>query len=245
MLDATRCSLAGLCLCLLAISAAAFPSSTVFCCAFLSLLLFGCPLFARLIIPSQAKPVAVKRHRRRVLLKTDTVANDSIGASVPEALASNSTKAFTFQADLWNAGVYGTSFMAVAAALLVAEIGAMAAMQAGDSNGMQAWDNNATLLHSGSQCFCLSGNASGLRSVCSAQLVLDHDGVDRSGCGGGARLGLGHGNRLSSGGGGQLGSEGDSRVVFSTCAQLRSGNRYRKLPRFTRKLPSVQLCFRT
>jgi hypothetical protein len=180
MLDATRCSLAGLCLCLLAISAAAVPSSTVFCCAFLPLLLFGYPLFARLIIPSQAKPVAVKRHRKRVRLKTDTVANDSIGASVPEALASNTTKAFTFQTDLWNAGIYGTSFMAVAAALLVAEIGvAVLARVPATSAAMQAGDSNATLLHSGSQCFCLSGNASVLRSGCSAQLVLD--GVDRSG----------------------------------------------------------------
>jgi hypothetical protein len=73
MLEATRCSLAGLCLCLLAISASALPSSTVFCCASLPLLLYGYPLFARFLIPSQAKPVAVKRHRKRVRLKTDTL----------------------------------------------------------------------------------------------------------------------------------------------------------------------------
>ena len=50
-------------------------------------MLFGCPLFARFLIPSQAKPVAVKRHRKRVRLKTDAVANDSIGASVQETRA--------------------------------------------------------------------------------------------------------------------------------------------------------------
>jgi hypothetical protein len=38
------------------------------------LLLFGCPLFARFLIPSQVKPVAVKRHRKRVRLKTDAPA---------------------------------------------------------------------------------------------------------------------------------------------------------------------------
>ena len=86
MLDATSCSLAGLCFCLLAISAAALTSSTIFCCIFqvLPLLLFGCPLFPRFLFPSQAKPVAVKRHRKRGRLKTDTVANDNIGASGQE-----------------------------------------------------------------------------------------------------------------------------------------------------------------
>ena len=153
MLDATRCSLAGLFLCLLAISAAALPSFTVFCFAFLPLMLFGCLLFARLIIPSQAKPVAVKRHRKRVRLKTDTVANDSIGTSDQEALASNPTSAFTFHADFWNAGIYGTSVMAVAAALLLAGIGVSALVPA-TSAAMQVGNRNATLFHSGSQCVC-------------------------------------------------------------------------------------------
>jgi hypothetical protein len=81
MLEATNFSLVGLCFCLLAISAAA-PPSTIFCCTFLSCLLFGCPLFARYLIPSQAKPVAVKRHRKPVRLKKDAVMNDSIGASI-------------------------------------------------------------------------------------------------------------------------------------------------------------------
>jgi hypothetical protein len=58
-----------MCLCLLAISASAFPSSTVFCCASLPLLLHECTFFARFLIPSQAKLVAVKRHRKRVRLK--------------------------------------------------------------------------------------------------------------------------------------------------------------------------------
>ena len=87
MLVVTEASLVGLCFCLLAFSAAAPPSSTIFCCTFLPLLLFGCPLIARFLIPSQAKPVAVKRHRKRVRLKTDRVANDSIGTSVQEAQA--------------------------------------------------------------------------------------------------------------------------------------------------------------
>ena len=40
MLEATSCSFAGLCFCLLAISAAAVPSITIFCCTVLPLLLF-------------------------------------------------------------------------------------------------------------------------------------------------------------------------------------------------------------
>ena len=75
-------SLAGLCFCLLALSAAAIPSSTIFYCTFVPLLLFGCSLFARsLLLPSQAKPVvAVKQHRKHGRLKADKVEND-IGAS--------------------------------------------------------------------------------------------------------------------------------------------------------------------
>jgi len=87
MLDATSC-LAGLCFCLLAISAAA-PPSTIFCRSFLPLLLFGFPLFARFLIPSQAKPVAVKRHKKRARLKTAAVVKDSIGASVQMSLSNN------------------------------------------------------------------------------------------------------------------------------------------------------------
>jgi hypothetical protein len=79
MLNTTlRYFLAGLCFCLIAISAAALTSSTIFCCTFLALLLFGYLLFARLLISSQAKPVAVKRHRKRGRLKSDTAVSDSI-----------------------------------------------------------------------------------------------------------------------------------------------------------------------
>ena len=213
MLDATRCSLAGLCLCLLAISASAFPSSTVFCCASLPLLLHGCPFFARFLIPSQAKPVAVKRHRKRVRLKTDTVANDSIGASVQEARANNTSRdAFAFPTELWNVGFYGTFFMAVAAALFVAGIVAMApSLAPATSAAMQAEYSNAVFSH----------YENGLGSVCSVWLVLD--GINRSGCCGNARLEWCHGDRLSSGGGGQLGGEGGSRLGWGAGARLRSG----------------------
>ena len=104
MLDATTSCLAGLCFCLLAISAAA-PPSTIFCRSFLPLLLFGFPLFARFLIPSLAKPVAMKRHKKRGRLKMAAVVKDSIGASVQETLA---------------ACCRGTSFIAVAVALSVA-----------------------------------------------------------------------------------------------------------------------------
>jgi hypothetical protein len=79
MLEATAsCSHAGLCFCLLSISAVDRTSSTIFFCMFLRLLLFGCPLFARFLIPSQVKPVTVKRQRKRGRLKPDTtVAYDS------------------------------------------------------------------------------------------------------------------------------------------------------------------------
>jgi hypothetical protein len=75
---------------LLAISAAAIPSSTIFYCTFVLLLLFGCSLFARsLLLPSQAKPVvAVKQHRKHRRLKTDKVENDT-GASMHKALVNN------------------------------------------------------------------------------------------------------------------------------------------------------------
>jgi len=91
MLEATTsCSLAGLCFCLLAISAVDLTSSTIFCCTFLPLLLFGCPLFARFLIPSQVKPVAVKRHRKRGRLKTDTtVAYECTRGSVKGAFAND------------------------------------------------------------------------------------------------------------------------------------------------------------
>jgi hypothetical protein len=86
MLNTTlRYFLAGLCFCLIAISAAALTSSTIFCCTFLALLLFGYLLFARLLISSQAKPVAVKRHRKRGRLKSDTAENDHIGVPLHEA----------------------------------------------------------------------------------------------------------------------------------------------------------------
>jgi hypothetical protein len=85
------------------------------------LLLFGCPLFARFLIPSQVKPVAVKRHRKRVRLKTDALVNDS-KASVQNAVAIHTTSnAFAFYAALWNTGCHWTSFTAAAFALLVAE----------------------------------------------------------------------------------------------------------------------------
>ncbi len=76
-------SLAGLCICFLAISAAAIPSSTIFYCTFVPLLLFGCSLFARsLLLASQARPVvAGKQHRKHGQLKMDKVENDS-GASM-------------------------------------------------------------------------------------------------------------------------------------------------------------------
>ena len=220
MLEATRCSLAGLCFCLLAISAAALPS-TIFCCTFLPLLLFGCPLLARFLIPSQAKPVAVKRHRKRVRLKRDTVANDSMGVSVQEALASDTTRdAFAFHAELWNTGCRGASAMAVVVALLVAGIvatslapAALAAMRTGDSDAIP--------FHSGSKCRSVSGN--GLRSSFIAS--LGSDAVDRSGYGGGDRLGWGDGgrlgciggDRLDSGAGGQLRCEGGSRPGHDSC----------------------------
>ena len=198
MLEATRCSLAGLCLCLVAISASALPSSTVFCCASLPLLLYGYPLFARFLSPSQAKPVAVKRHRKRVRLKTDTVVNDRIGASVREALANYTTRdAFAFPAELWNSDFFGTSFMAVSDAVFVAGIVATALAPV-TSAAMLSEDSNSVFSQYGH----------GLGSVCSVRLVLD--GINRSGCGGDARLGWGHGDRLSSGGGGQLGCEGGS-----------------------------------
>ncbi len=112
MLEALRCSLAGLCFCLLVISAAALSSSSIFRCTFLPLPLFGCPLSARFFIPSQAKPVAVKRHRRRVRLKTDTVANDSIGASGQKALATDTTlDTFAFQIERLVSGCRGNSFV--------------------------------------------------------------------------------------------------------------------------------------
>jgi hypothetical protein len=73
MLEATiSCSLAGLCSCLLAISAVDLTPSTIFCCTFLPLLLFGCPLFDRFLISSQVKSIAVKRHRKCGRLKMDT-----------------------------------------------------------------------------------------------------------------------------------------------------------------------------
>jgi hypothetical protein len=86
------------------------------------LLLFGCPLFARFLIPSQVKPVAVKRHRKRVRLKTDEGANDS-KASVQDALAIHTT---SNTSALWSTGLHWTSFTAAAFALLVAGIVATA-----------------------------------------------------------------------------------------------------------------------
>jgi hypothetical protein len=88
------------------------------CChgTFLPLLLFGCPLFARFLFTSQAKPVAMKQHRKRGRLKTDTVANDSIGASFQEALATDATlDAFAFNTELisdgsWRYFMNGQSF---------------------------------------------------------------------------------------------------------------------------------------
>jgi hypothetical protein len=106
MLEATSCSIAGLCFCLLAISAAALPS-TFFCRSFLPLLLFGGTLFSRFFIPPHAKPVAVKRHRKRGRLKTETAVNASIGTLVKEALPTCCR---------------GSSLIAVAVALSVAEV---------------------------------------------------------------------------------------------------------------------------
>jgi hypothetical protein len=79
----------GTVLLLLAISAGALPSSTIFCCTFLPLLLFGFPSFACFLFPSQAKPVAMKRHRKRGRLKTDTAVKGSMGGLAKEALSCN------------------------------------------------------------------------------------------------------------------------------------------------------------
>ena len=77
MLEATSCSFAGLCFCLLAISAAALPS-TFFCRSFLPLLLFGCKLYSRFFISPQAKPVGEKQHRKHKRLKTQTHETDAV-----------------------------------------------------------------------------------------------------------------------------------------------------------------------
>jgi hypothetical protein len=91
MLEATRsCSLAGLYFCLLIISAVDLTSSSIFCWAFLPLLLFGCLLIFRFLISSQPKPAAMKGHKKRGRLKTGTtVAYDSAGASVNEVLGND------------------------------------------------------------------------------------------------------------------------------------------------------------
>ena len=160
MLDATSCSLAGLCFCLLAISAAALTSSTIFCCIFqvLPLLLFGCPLFARFKFPSQAKPVAVKRHRKRGRLKTDTVANDNIGASGQEALATDTTlDAFAFQAERRMTGCNWNSFVAMVVAVSVVGAAAgiaLAIMQSGVSNTLS--------FYSKAECGSNSGGNTGV-----------------------------------------------------------------------------------
>jgi hypothetical protein len=86
-------------------------------------LAIGCPLFSRLLIPSQAKLVAVKRHRRQGRLRPDTVANDSVGDSVHGALVTDTTlEFFAFSAKFCYTVSRGTFFMAVAVALSVAGI---------------------------------------------------------------------------------------------------------------------------
>ena len=211
MLEATRWSLTGLCFCLLAISAGALPSSTIFCCTFLPLLLFGCPLFARFLFPSQAKPVAVKRHRKRGRLKTDTVAKGSMGGLAQEELLSDAS---AVHAELWIAGGSWTFSMVVAAALSVAGIVATSLALAAWA-GMQTGDSDAVHFHCGSKCRSFSGN--GLRSDCSSSLGSDA----RSGYGCGYRLGSGDGSRLGdrldSDACGQFRHDGGSRPGHDSC----------------------------
>ena len=236
MLDATRCSLAGLCFCLLAISAAALPSSTIFCCTFLPLLLVGCPLFARFLFPSQAKPVAVKRHRKRGRLKTDTVANGSMGDSVQEAQATDITRdTFVFHAELWDTGCCGTSFIAVAVALSVAGIvvtalapTALEVIQAGGDRFVSGdgdllgrgdgsrirWGAGARL---GSGSGIRLGSDGGNQLGCSVMDRLGHGSGDRPGCDDGDGLGSSH----DSGGGGQLGGSCSDRLGWGGGDRLR------------------------
>ena len=123
MLEATRsCSLAGLCFCLLAISAATLTSSTIFCCTFLPLLLLGCSLSARFLFPSKTKPVAGKRYKKRGRLKTDTVTNNSLGASLIEGLAHDITDAFASSQHSWIANGSAALFIALVVGLAVAEM---------------------------------------------------------------------------------------------------------------------------
>jgi hypothetical protein len=96
---------------------------------------------------------AVLAPPKRVRLKTHTVADDSIGDSVQEARANNTSRdAFAFQvpAELWNAGFYGTFFMpvTVAAALFVAGIVAtVPSLAPATSAAMQAEYSNAVFSH--------------------------------------------------------------------------------------------------
>ena len=212
MLEATSCSFAGLCFCLLAISAAALPS-TFFCRSFLPLLLFGCTLFSRFFIPPQAKPVAEKQHRKRGRLKTETAVNANIGTLVKEALPTCCR---------------GSSLIAVAVALSVAGVAGIiaAALAPTVLAAMHAEVSNIISFHSESEY----GNScvNGLGFGCSDQLGTD--GVDLSGysagdrvrCGDGGRRGSMDGDRLDSGGVGQLGCGGSSRLGWGAGVRLGS-----------------------
>jgi hypothetical protein len=137
----------------------------------------------------------------------DTVAKDSdsfrtLVGLVQGALANNSTRdAFSFLAELWNAGFCGISFIVGTASLFVA--GIVATDLAPATLALLSSDARLCKLETATQLVPtvardqnMAGSVkiySDLFAVLAAvRLVLDC--VDRSGCGGGARLGWGDGD---------------------------------------------------
>ena len=249
MLEATTsCSLAGLCFCLLAISAVDLTSSTIFCCTFLPLLLFGCPLFARFLIPSQVKPVAVKRHRKRGRLKTDTtVAYECTRGSVKGAFANDTArdasaspfKLFTSVDLLPLLIAMGTVLVVAGVVVTALQLSSRAVVRIQDGNILPASVGGG--ISGGGRLGCCEGNRLG--SQASGGDRLRSGGGDRLGSGGGGQLGchsggsgrLGSnyggqpgyrdwgGRRLGSSGGDRLDSAWGDRLRCNDCDELRRG----------------------
>ena len=243
----TSCSLAGLCLCLLAVSASDLTSSAIFCCTFLPLLLFGCPLFARFLIPSQIKPVAAKRHRKRGRLKTDTtVAYDSTGISLNGALANGSTlEVLASPFKLWIADGRLTFFIAMGIVLAVAGVvataltpAARAVVQVEDGKPLPNYDEticcscsgNSANYGGGGGISAAAGKSLGVASSATAATVtspLETLGAEIAQAPAAFavatdQLGPVDGNRLGLGGGDQLAWGGGDGLGWGGSDRLRS-----------------------
>jgi predicted phage tail protein len=111
-------------------------------------------IICSLLISFTSQAIAVKWHWKRGRLKTDTEANDSMGASVQESRTTRD--AFAFHAELWIADCSGTSFMTMAVALLVAAIAVTALVPT--ALAIQAGDSDAILSHTGPRYISSVGN---------------------------------------------------------------------------------------